>query len=205
MYEQLIIIVQIIIADIILSGDNALIIGMAAAGVPQKYRKWAIFIGLALAAILRIIFAVIASFLLKIPGILLIGGLLLAWVCWRFYKDLRENLGTKKHEDLTNTQSNYEQDESALKSLRKALITIAIADVSMSIDNVIAIAAIAREDTTMMIFGISLAILLMAVGATLIMKILTRFPILGYAGLLFLVYLTGKILYDGVIDLHTLF
>jgi len=198
--EQLIIIAQIIFADIILSGDNALIIGMAAAGVPPQYRKWAIFTGLALAALLRIIFAIIAAYLLNIPGILLLGGLLLLWVCWRFYGDLRENLGPKKEEISTPTAAE-DNHESSLKSLRKALITITIADVSMSIDNVIAIAAIAREDTVMLVFGISLAILLMAIGATLIMKILTRFPILGYAGLLFLIYLSGTLLYEGTVDL----
>ncbi len=198
MQEHLLTIVQIIFADIILSADNALVIGMAAAGVPVQYRRWAIFLGLAMAALFRIVFAVIAAYLLQIPGILIVGGLLLCWVCWRFYLDLRENFGSPENMDVPDAT---QESNVPLTSLRKALVTITVADISMSIDNVLAIAAIAREDVHMLVFGITLAILLMAVGATLIMKILTRFPILGYAGLLFLIYLSGSLLYDGTVDL----
>lgn len=189
---------QIIIADIILSGDNALVIAMAAAGVDQKYRKFAIIMGLAMAAILRILFAVMASFLLQIPGILFFGGLLLCWVCWRFYQDIR---------DHSHTSSEISADTVAIKQatplgqLKRAMIVITVADVSMSIDNVVVIAAIARDDMVLMIFGIALAIAIMAVCATVIMKILTRFPILAYAGLLFLIYISLELLYEGGLEL----
>lgn len=189
---------QIIIADIILSGDNALVIAMAAAGVDQKYRKFAIIMGLAMAAILRIVFAVMASFLLQIPGILFFGGLLLCWVCWRFYQDIRGH---------SNTSSEISADTVAIKQatplrqLKRAMIVITVADVSMSIDNVVVIAAIARDDMALMIFGIALAIAIMALCATVIMKILTRFPILAYAGLLFLIYISLDLLYEGGLEL----
>ena len=189
---------QIIIADIILSGDNALVIAMAAAGVDQKYRKFAIIMGLAMAAILRILFAVMASFLLQIPGILFFGGLLLCWVCWRFYQDIRGH---------SHTSSGISADTVAIKQatplgqLKRAMIVITVADVSMSIDNVVVIAAIARDDMVLMIFGIALAIAIMAVCATVIMKILTRFPILAYAGLLFLIYISLDLLYEGGLEL----
>ncbi len=189
---------QIIIADIILSGDNALVIAMAAAGVDQKYRKFAIIMGLAMAAILRIVFAVMASFLLQIPGILFFGGLLLCWVCWRFYQDIRGH---------SHTSSEISADTVAIKQatplgqLKRAMIVITVADVSMSIDNVVVIAAIARDDMALMIFGIALAIAIMALCAAVIMKILTRFPILAYAGLLFLIYISLDLLYEGGLEI----
>lgn len=198
MIDYMVMISQIIIADIILSGDNALVIAMAASGVDQKYRKFAIIMGLAMAAILRIIFAVMASFLLQIPGILFFGGLLLCWVCWRFYQDIRGH---------SHTSSEISADTVAIKQatplgqLKRAMIVITVADVSMSIDNVVVIAAIARDDMVLMIFGIALAIAIMALCATVIMKILTRFPILAYAGLLFLIYISLDLLYEGGLEL----
>lgn len=192
---------QIIFADIILSGDNALVIGMAAAGLPASQRRIAITAGLALAAGMRIIFAVIATVLLTIPGILFAGGLLLAWVCVRFYSDLRE---FNKRPNDGETVAVAETNEGGVKPLLRALVTITLADVSMSLDNVIAVAAIAREDTAMLVYGLALAIVLMAFCATIIMKILTRFPLLSWAGLLFLCYLTALLLYEGAIDLAEL-
>lgn len=197
MIDYMIMIPQIIFADIILSGDNALVIGMAAAGVDQKYRKLAIIIGLAMAAILRIVFAVMASFLLQIPGILFFGGLLLSWVCWRFYKDIRSQSHSTQ---VVNDQVAIAKD-SPLGQLKKAMIVITVADVSMSLDNVLAIAAIARDEIVLMVFGIALAIAIMALCATVIMKILTRFPILAYAGLLFLIYLSLDLMYEGGLEL----
>lgn len=193
MLDTVIDIAQIIFADIILSGDNALVIGMAAAGLSPELRKKAIFMGMALAAGLRIFFAAIASYLIAIPGILFFGGCLLAWVCWRFYKELREHHAEKAEEALT--AKGYQG--SPRKQLWQAMVTITIADVSMSIDNVLAVAAIARDNTTMLVFGLALAILFMAFFATMIMKIMSKYPWLSYAGLAFLIFLTGSMLYDG--------
>ena len=193
MTEQFANIIQIIFADLILSGDNALIIGMAASGLPPKLRKRAIFLGMALAAFFRIFFAAIASILLNIPGILFFGGLLLFLVCWRFYKELKGKLNDKK--EVHSDQKSYQG--SPAKQLFSALVTITLADVSMSIDNVVAVAAIAREDTALLIFGLVLAIMFMAFFATIIMNVLTRYSWLSWLGLFFLVYLSTKMLLDG--------
>jgi len=190
--EYLFDILQIVFADIILSGDNALVIGMAAAGLSPELRKKAIFWGMAMAAGLRIFFAVISSYLISIPGILFIGGLLLSWVCWRFFVEIREQQAESNVKEEVEDYSN-----GSSKSLWGALVTITIADVSMSIDNVFAVAAIARENTSLLIFGLALAILFMAFFATIIMKIMTKYPWLCWAGLVFLIYLSFKLLYDG--------
>lgn len=197
MHEEILKILQIIFADIILSGDNAIVIGMAAAGIEKKKRKKVIAFGMGLAALLRVAFAVVASYLIRIPGILLVGGLLLAWVCWRFYRDLTESRDAKKAEAAGIAPSAPAKKQ----KLRSALYTIAVADVSMSIDNVLAVAAIAREDTALLVFGLALAIAFMAFCATLIMQLMTRFPWLSYAGLVFLAYLTAVMIWDGSTDL----
>ena len=197
MHEEILKILQIIFADIILSGDNAIIIGMAAAGIEEKKRKQVIAFGMGLAALLRVVFAIAASYMIRIPGILLIGGLLLAWVCWRFYKDLTESRIAKKAEAAGMKPSVPAKEQ----KLRSALYTIAAADISMSIDNVLAVAAIAREDTALLVFGLALAIAFMAFCATLIMRLMTRYPWLSYAGLAFLVYLTAAMIWDGSTDL----
>ena len=186
-------IIQIIIADIVLSGDNALVIGMAAAGLSPELRKKAIFMGMALAAGLRIFFAAIATYLLAIPGILFFGGLLLSWVCWRFYQEIRDHQSEQAEEALE--ASGYQG--SPRKQLWQAMVTITIADVSMSIDNVVAVAAIARDNTSLLIFGLVVAIAFMAFFATMIMHVMSKYPWLSYLGLVFLVYLSAMMLYDG--------
>jgi YjbE family integral membrane protein len=191
-------IIQIIFADIVLSGDNALVIGMAAAGLPSELRRRAIFIGMAMAAGLRIVFAVSASYLLAIKGILLIGGILLAWVCWRFYRDICEFNALPDEADGMKAVSDGEAGET---NFSRALVTILIADVSMSIDNIVAVAAIARDNTQMLIFGLALAIAMMAFFASLIMKIMLRYRVLSYLGLVLLIYLTVMMLYDGSVEL----
>ena len=186
---------QIIIADIVLSGDNALIIGMAASAVPEESRKKVIFIGLMAAAVLRVLFALVASYLISIPGLLLLGGLLLFWVCWKFYGDIKEF--SSSNEDKEKVQKDVSS-----KGIKAALITIIIADVSMSLDNVIAITAIARDNKTLLILGIAFAILIMALFATAIVKLLTKFKWLSYLGLIFLIYLSSKMTFDGWLQLY---
>ena len=193
MLDNLFDIAQIIFADIIMSGDNALIIGMAASGLSPELRKKAIFWGMTMAAGLRVFFAVIASYLISIPGILFVGGLLLSWVCWRFFKEIRKNKITEN----ANLEGADSRDAETTESLWGALLTITIADVSMSIDNVFAVAAIARENTSLLVFGLVLAIIFMAFFATVIMKVLTQHPWLCWAGLLFLIYLSFELLFDG--------
>ena len=194
-------ILQIVFADIILSGDNALVIGMAAAGLAPHHRKKAIAIGMVMAAGMRIFFAVIATYLLAIKGILLIGGVLLSWVCWRFYHDLRE-FNAKSADDID--MAGVQADGGETKSFKRALFTILMADVSMSIDNIVAVAAIARDNTTLLVFGLALAILMMAFFAQVIMRIMLKYKWLSYIGLGLLVYLTVVMFYDGLIDLEVI-
>ena len=197
-------VIQIIFADIVLSGDNALVIGMAAAGLAPKQRQRAIFLGMAVAAGLRIVFAITASYLLMIKGILLIGAVLLAWVCWRFYNDLKE-FNAQSEEDLEKASKKAESAEGGEgKSFKRALFTILMADVSMSIDNIVAVAAIARDNTTLLVFGLGLAILMMAFFAQVIMRIMLKYKWLSYIGLGLLVYLTIVMFYDGLIDLEVI-
>lgn len=192
---------QIIIADLILSGDNALIIGMAAAGLSPELRKKAIFWGMVIAAVLRIVFAAVATTLLGLPGLLFVGSLLLFWVCWRLYLEIRYSVEEKAEEALAlaeNPGAGYTGPPR--RTLFQALWTIMLADVSMSLDNVLAVAAIADGDVVMLVFGLGLAILLMAFAATAIMHLLTRFPWISWLGLFVLVYVAVEMFYRGTVD-----
>ncbi len=201
MLENIVDLGSIIIADIVLSGDNALIIGMAAAGLAPELRKKAIVYGMVVAAVLRIVFAVIATKLLGIPGLLLVGALLLYWVCWTLYKEIKAH--TDEHAaDVLAMSEDPEAGYTGAprRTLGQALVAITIADVSMSLDNVLAVAAIADGDTNMLIFGLGLAIVLMAFAATLIMKLLTRYPWISWLGLVVLIYVASEMLYRGIFD-----
>jgi YjbE family integral membrane protein len=192
---------QIIMADLILSGDNALIIGMAASTLAPELRKKAIIYGMVIAAVLRIVFAVIATNLLGIPGLLFVGGLLLTWVCWRLYVEIREKIEEKAEAALEQAGDLEEGYTGApRRSLGSALMSITIADFSMSLDNVLAVAAIADGDTNMLVFGLGLAIVLMAFAATLIMRLLARFPLISWLGLVVLIYVAAEMLYRGITD-----
>jgi YjbE family integral membrane protein len=194
---------KIIIADLILSGDNALIIGMAAAGLAPELRKKAILYGMVIAALLRIVFAVVATQLLGIPGILFVGSLLLFWVCWRLYSEIREGVDEEAQhamEDAEDPEAGY--TGAPKRTLGSALLSITIADVSMSLDNVLAVAAIADGNTKMLVFGLALAILLMAFAATLIMRLLTKYPWISWVGLFVLIYVAGEMFYRGVFDIN---
>lgn len=192
---------KIIIADIVLSGDNALIIGMAAASLSPELRKRAIMFGMVVAAVLRIVFAVIATKLLGIPGILIVGALLLFWVCWGLYGEIRANIDEKAAEAMADADNPEEGYTGApRRTLASALWTITLADVSMSIDNVLAVAAIADGDSTKLVIGLAIAIIAMAFFATMIMKLLTRYPWISWAGLVILIWVAGEMLYKGVFD-----
>ncbi len=190
---------SIVVADLVLSGDNALIIGMAAASLAPELRKKAILFGMIVAAVLRIVFAVIATKLLAVPGLLLVGAMLLYWVCASLYQEIREHTDARASEALEfagNPESGY--TGKPRKTLMQALITITVADVSMSIDNVLAVAAIADGNEKMLVFGLTLAILLMAFAATLVMKILTKYPMISWLGLAVLLYVATEMAYRGI-------
>jgi len=202
--DQLLGFSQIIIADLVLSGDNALVIGMAAAGLSPKLRKRAILYGMVIAAVLRIVFAVMATKLLGIPGIYFIGAVLLFWVCWRLFVEIREGQDAQAQEALEIASHEDEGYTGPAKtSLKSALISITIADVSMSLDNVLAVAAIADGDTRQLVFGLGLAIVLMAFAATIIMRLLSRYPWISWLGLVVLVYVASDMLHRGIMDPQT--
>lgn len=180
---------KIIIADIVLSGDNALVIAMAASGLAPHLRRRAIIIGMVMAALLRIIFALIATYLLSVPGLLFVGSLLLLWVCWELYGQIRRG---KSHGTASSS------DVKSHNTMPRALWSIMLADVSMSIDNVLAVAAIADGDGQLLIFGLALAILLMAFAATIIMTLLTRYPWISWLGLIVLLYVALEMFYRGI-------
>jgi YjbE family integral membrane protein len=195
---------KIIIADLILSGDNALIIGMAAAGLAPELRKKAILYGMVIAALLRIVFAVVATKLLAVEGLLFVGSLLLFWVCWRLYVEIRADVDHEAELAL-EAAGDPEQGYTGAprKTLYAALVSITIADVSMSLDNVLAVAAIADGDSTKLIVGLGLAILLMAFAATMIMKLLSKYPWISWLGLAVLLYVAVEMFYRGIVDVDT--
>ena len=188
---------QIILADVVLSGDNALVIGMAASQFDVKLRKKIIFYGLLIAAIFRILLASIASYLISVPGLLFLAGILLFWVSWTFYKDIKDF----KEEDISPEINDIQKNEKG--NFKKALVTIAIADLSMSLDNIVAITAIARDNTSLLIFGLILSILIMAIFATAIIKLLIKYKWIAYIGLIFLVYLSFDMTLDGVLSIYS--
>jgi YjbE family integral membrane protein len=201
MLEHIIDLGSIIIADIVLSGDNALIIGMAAAGLAPELRKKAILFGMVVAAVLRIVFAIIATKLLGVPGLLLVGALLLYWVCWRLYTEIKVHTDEQAlHEMELADDPEAGYTGKPRRTLGQALFAITIADISMSLDNVLAVAAIADGDTGKLIFGLALAIVLMAVAATFIMKLLVRYPWISWLGLFVLIYVATEMLYRGIFD-----
>jgi YjbE family integral membrane protein len=192
---QLYALLLVIWIDLVLAGDNAIIIGLAAGGLPPEQKKKAIILGVAAAAVLRIIFAVIIKQLLDIPGIRLIGGLLLVWVCWKMYTDLlARHRGAQHHEGADIVPGKK-------KSLFQAMMQIVVADVSMSLDNVLAVAAATQgKPEWILIFGLALSVVMMGLGAALIANLLERYPIIGWIGLLVIVKVTAQLVGGGLLD-----
>ena len=184
---------QIIVIDIVMSGDNAIIIGMAAAGLPPDLRKKAIFWGIIGATVLRIFFAVIVVQLLSIIGIKVIGGLLLLWVCWRMWQEIRAGATV---EDIER-EAEENAKKGPPKTLRTAMVNIIVADATMSLDNVLAVAGAARDHLEMLIFGLVLSIALMALMANYIAKLLEKHTWLGYLGLAIIAYVAIQMIWQG--------
>ena len=190
---------QVIMIDLVLAGDNAIVIGLAAAGLPDAQRKKAILIGILAATVLRIGFASVTVQLLQIIGLLLAGGILLLWVCWKMWRELR----TSHHHDpkLQDLSAASTVDGSApaghQKTLSQAIWQIAIADVSMSLDNVLAVAGAAREHPVILIFGLALSIALMGFAANFIARILEKQRWIAYVGLLIILYVALDMCYRG--------
>ncbi|MCA3277839.1 MAG: YjbE family putative metal transport protein [Roseomonas sp.] len=186
---------QIMFANIVLSGDNAVLIGLAAAGLPAAQRSRAILFGMIFATVLRVIFSIFAVYLLEVPGLLLIGGLLLLWIAYGFFKELREE---KAEED----DPEGHEDGAGGKTMASALKQIVIADVSMSLDNVLAIAGIARGNLPMLILGLGVSIILMGVAASIIARLLARFRWIAYAGVALIAWIGIEMTYEGAHQLY---
>lgn len=183
---------EILGVNLILSGDNAVLIALAAAGLPADQRPKAIMFGMVLAVVLRVVLSLAAVYLLAIPGLLLAGGLLLLWIAYTFYRELRSEA---KHEE---SEIHHLAEP---KTMATALRQIVIADVTMSLDNVLAVAGAAQGNMPMLIVGLSISILMMGVFATLISKLLERYKWIAYLGVALIVWIGVKMVYE---DTHRL-
>lgn len=187
--DQFVSFFSVIIADIFLAGDNAIIIGMVASTVAMEDRRRVIMIGIATAAIMRVIFALVTVQLLQLPGVLLAGGVVLIWVAWKFWLSLKPD--SRKTKKASRGQKN---------SMRRAVFQIAIADLSMSLDNVLAVAGIARDHPLILIFGLALSIALMAVATPIVVRVLERYPRVAYLGLGVILYIATTMIWHGATD-----
>ena len=185
---------EVLMIDLVLAGDNAIVVGALAAGLPDEQRKKVILIGIGTALMLRIFFALIVVQLMQIVGLIFAGGLLLLWVSWKFYRELHhmgESAGSGEIEGSGN---------SGLKSARSfasAAWAVAVADVSMSLDNVLAVAGAAREHPTILVIGLLLSVGLMGIAANFIAKIIDRHRWIAYIGLVVILFVAGKMIYEG--------
>jgi YjbE family integral membrane protein len=200
--EALSALLQVIMIDLVLAGDNAIVIGLAAAGLPKDQRAKAILIGIIAATVLRIGFATVTTQLLQIVGLLLAGGVLLLWVCWKMWRELR----TTHTEEVAGAEALENKDLDAdgkiaagapRKTFAQAAWQIVIADVSMSLDNVLAVAGAAREHPGILVFGLVLSIALMGVAATFIARLLQRHRWIAYVGLAIILYVSLEMIYRG--------
>ena len=188
MTEQIVIFFQIVFIDLVLAGDNAIIIGMVASQFPTDQRKKIIFWGIGAAVVLRIIFTLITAYLLQITGLRLIGGILLLYICYRLYKDvIKMN---------SNAEENIKKVDSS--SFMKAITTVILADVTMSLDNVLGVAGAARDHYMLLIFGLVLSIVLMATAATLISGWIKKYKWIGWVGLLAILFVAIELIYTDV-------
>lgn len=186
--EALSSLVQVIAIDVALAGDNALVVGMAAAALPAVQRRRAIVIGIAVAALARVVFALFTLQLLKVVGLLFAGGLLLLWVSWKLWREIR------CHEA---EETEAEAASCGEKSFGSAVLQIVVADVSMSLDNVLAVAGAARDHQMVMVIGLALSVALMGVAANAVAALLKRHHWIAYVGLLIILYVALRMIWDG--------
>lgn len=186
---------QVVLIDVVLAGDNAIVVGSLAAGLPIAQRRKVIMIGIAAALVLRVVFALLVTQLLQIVGLILAGGLLLLWVSWKMYRDLHPSRSTIHDADGDDFQSS--SGPPPAKSFAAAAWSVALADVSMSLDNVLAVAGAARDHPDIMVIGLILSVILMGVAANIIAKYIERFRWIAYVGLAVIVYVAVKMIYEG--------
>ena len=193
--EQIWPLFQVVLVDLVLAGDNAIVVALAATGVPAAARQRVIFIGIAGAAVTRILFALITVKLLQFPGLLLVGGLLLLWVCWNLWRDLKAGESNIDDQNLNRET----------RSVRHAIGLIILADVSMSLDNVLAVAGVARDNTFVLIVGLALSVVLMMCAATVIARLLQKQRWIAYAGLAIILYVAITMIWSEVGEIPEIF
>src|SRR5438270_1010520 len=198
--EALTALLQVVLIDLVLAGDNAVVIGLAAAGLPAEQRRRAIVVGIIAATALRIVFAGIATQLLQVIGLLLAGGILLLWVCWKMWRELREQASHSSELAFSHGRG---ESRAAVprKSFGQAAAQIVAADVSMSLDNVLAVAGAAREHPHILAFGLLLSVALMGVAADLLGRVLQKQRWIAYVGLAIILYVAFEMIYRGSLEL----
>jgi len=198
---------QVILIDLVLAGDNAIVIGLAAAGLPPEQRNKAILVGVVVATVLRIAFAGVTTQLLKIVGLLFAGGILLLWVCWKMWRELRtshdtESDGVEAFSDYDINADGTIAGRAPRKTFAAAAWQIVVADVTMSLDNVLAVAGAAREHPIVLVFGLALSIALMGLAASLIARLLQRHRWIAYLGLAVILYVALDMMVRGAQELR---
>jgi YjbE family integral membrane protein len=190
---------SVILLDLVLAGDNAIVVGALAAGLPPEQRKKVIFIGVIAALVLRVVFALMVNILMGVIGLIFVGGLLLIWVAWKMYRDLKRSEATESPgspEILGDENSGIP----AAKSFAAAAWAVAVADVSMSLDNVLAVAGAAKDHPGIMIVGLIFAVALMGIAANVIAQYIERYKWIAWFGMAVIVYVAGKMIYEGWTD-----
>ena len=200
MPDWLIPLAQVLFIDIILAGDNAIVVGMAAAGLPQAQRRKAILLGIGAATLMRIGFAAIATQLMAIVGITLAGGVLLLWVCWKMFRELRRGHAEAEAAAMDGADgagATGAEGVPAGKTLPQAILQILLADISMSLDNVLAVAGAAKDHLWVLVVGLAISVILMGAAATLIANLLNKHRWIAWVGLLIIVYVAGDMIWQG--------
>jgi YjbE family integral membrane protein len=196
---------QVIVVDLVLAGDNAVVIGMAVAGLPREQRAKAMVIGIAAATILRILFASITVQLLQIIGLLLAGGILLLWVSWKLWREImaaRYERSLHAARTSGEGEANAEMVRPKEKTMREAATQILVADVSMSLDNVLAVAGVSREHAWVLVFGLALSVALMAFAAVMVARLLQKYHWIAYVGLALIFYVAVKMVIEGGLEVY---
>jgi YjbE family integral membrane protein len=204
--EGLVVLLQVVTIDLVLAGDNAVVIGLAAAGLPSEQRKQAIIIGIIAATALRLAFASIATYLLQVVGLLLAGGILLLWVCWKMWRELGTASPSEQeaHEILRydSGRDGTAPGRRSRKTFSQAALQIVLADISMSLDNVLAVAGAARAHPIILVFGLLLSIALMGIAANLLGRLVQQYRWIAYIGLAIILYVAGEMIYRGLHELQ---
>jgi YjbE family integral membrane protein len=185
---------EILFIDIVLAGDNAIVVGALAAGLPAEQRKKVILIGVLAALVLRIAFALVVSQLLQIVGLVLAGGILLLWVAWKMYRELRHKGESAGSDEVAGDENSGVRPA---KTFASAAWGVALADVSMSLDNVLAVAGAARDHPYVLVFGLILSVVLMGVAANFIARYIERYRWIAWGGLLVILWVALKMIYEG--------